>query len=133
MTNVSADTCRKVTAEIRAAVEPILEAHGLTMDKTSAKYGDLYALTIKAHGQSVNADGIDEGDPQVQDWFTMARIHGVPDPAEWMTTPRKIRGREYVVAGWSYRSRKYPLLMRDLSDGQVYKFQESVLEQFLNV
>ena len=129
MTNVSAATCRQVTDEIRAAVEPILQAHGLTLDKTSAKYGHLYALTIKAHGESVNENGIDEGDPQVQDWFSAARIYGVSDPAEWMTTPRKIRGRDYVVVGWSYRSRKYPLLMRDLSDGKVYKFPETVLEQ----
>jgi len=55
---VSSELTKKVSADIQAAIAPILAKHGLTLTKFSSKYGDSYGVSISASPVILDESGV---------------------------------------------------------------------------
>jgi hypothetical protein len=55
---VSKELTSEVSAEIQAAIAPILAKHGLTLTKFTSKYGDSYGVSISASPVILDESGV---------------------------------------------------------------------------
>ena len=126
--NISPNECRAVSAEIDAAIQPILAKYGLMQDERKSQYGDRYQIKISAHKTVTGDDGIDRGNPKVQAWLRIAPTLGIADASAPMTEPFTIMGKTMVVTGYNTRARRRPIMVRDINDGKEYVIDENIVK-----
>jgi hypothetical protein len=113
-----------VTEEITAAVEKILEKHGLTSGKVSTKYGDLYSFSITADVLTAGDNGVNLSSKEARNYELFASSYGLP--AGLLGKVFSVNGSTYAFAGIETRRPKYPIYAKNLETGTMSFFQQGV-------
>jgi hypothetical protein len=112
-------------ADINAALAAVAEKHGIKIGAGSARYLDTTA-TFKLE---CVANGAGTGDDTVSariDKFAEAFKRHAPMLFNDLTMEAtyRIGSDNYKIVGYNSRAREYPLLLKNISSGKVYKFAE---------
>lgn len=127
---VSRELTRKVSADIQAAILPILEKHGLKLSKFSSKYGDMYGLSISASPTVLDKNGVNLASTEAIYYERFG--HNVFKDGEIITLTAKL-GTKFTTGGKSYifcgvRSRgKNKIVVKGDKDGKGYVFADSII------
>ena len=127
---VSKELTKKVSAELQAAILPILEKHGLKVTKFNSKYGDLYGLTISAVTVNLSKDGINLNSAEAVGYSRFGHYAFVNGESLKLTaklgTKFESRGRKFVFAGIRARG-KNKIVAKCESDGKDYVFADAII------
>ena len=127
---VSKELTKKVSAELQAAILPILEKHGLKVTKFNSKYGDLYGLTISAVTVNLSKDGINLNSAEAVGYSRFGHYAFVNGESLKLTaklgTKFESRGRKFVFAGIRARG-KNKIVAKCESDGKDYVFADVII------
>jgi hypothetical protein len=109
--------CRRVNAELEAALAAWAEANGVAIDIGGGTFDDgFYAPKIRIN--TIGENGI-ANTPERTDFERFASAFGL-EP-EWLDATFESRGTEYKIVGLKSRSRKYPII-GERADGKKFKF-----------
>lgn len=127
---VSRELTKKVSAEIQAAILPILEKNGLKITKFNSKYGDLYGLTISAVTLNLSEDGINLNSTEAVGYSRYGHYGFVNGETLQLTaklgTKFEVRGRKFVFAGIRSRG-KNKIVAKCENDGKDYVFADTTI------
>ena len=128
---VSSELTTKVSAEVQAALLPILEKHGLKLTKISSKYGDSYGVSISASPTVLSESGVNLASPEAiyfeRFGYTAWLGKGLDDRVELtakLGTKFTTAGKEYVFIGIRSRGKNKIVAERD---GKSFVFADSVV------
>ncbi len=111
------------------------QALGSAVEKALAAVAEEFGLTVEVRGGKYSANSYA---PRVEfatagasedDFRTYAHMYGLePDDfgKEFVS-----RGRTFKVSGLAHRSRTYPILATEMSDGKTYKFTPDGIQKAL--
>lgn len=128
---VSKELTQKVSAEIQAAILPILEKHGLTATKFSSKYGDTYGLNITAVSSKLDENGVNLNSAEAI-LYNRYGHYGFLVNGETVKLTAKLgtkfesRGRKFVFTGVRSRG-KNKIVAKCEQDGKDYVFADTVI------
>jgi len=130
---VSSDLTKKVSAEVQAAILPILEKHGLKLSKISSKYGDSYGLSISASPVVLDENGVNTASNEAIYYtrfgYTAWLGKGLDDRVELtakLGTKFTTSGKSYVFCGIRSRGKSKIIAQGD-KDGKSYVFADSII------
>ena len=127
---VSRELTQKVSAEIEAAIIPILKKHGLKCTKFSSKFGDLYGLTVSAVTVNLSDEGINLNSAEAIGYSRFGHYAFVNGESLKLTaklgTKFESRGRKFVFAGIRARG-KNKIVAKCESDGKDYVFADVII------
>jgi len=128
---VSSELTKKVSAEVQAALLPILEKHGLKLTKISSKYGDSYGLSISASPTVLGESGVNLASPEAiyfeRFGYTAWLGKSLDDRVELtakLGTKFTVAGKEYVFIGIRSRGKNKVVAQRD---GQTFFVHDSAV------
>lgn len=128
---VSKELTSEVSAEIQAAIAPILAKHGLTLTKFTSKYGDSYGVSISASPTVLSESGVNLASPEAiyfeRFGYTAWLGKGLDDRVELtakLGTKFTTAGKEYVFIGIRSRGKNKVVAERD---GKSFVFADSVV------
>lgn len=113
-----------ITNEILAAVNEILDRHGLERGKVSSTYGDQYSFKVTASEVVKNGNGANVQDPYSRNLVELLTMSGLTDEqAESVIGAEfNMNGTEGLrIVGVNYRARKMPFVYENPTDGKRYK------------
>jgi hypothetical protein len=130
--SVSKELAKKVTAEIDAAVQAILQKHGLSSEQVSTKFGDLYQYTIKASAVEL-VNGVNVESIHAKDWIVNAWEFGFSQEQAkkhlGQEIPGKlISGQKVYLAGFAPRKQKTPFIGMT-EDGRMWQITRDVVQR----
>ncbi len=111
-----------ITAEIRAAVDAVLDRHGLKAGRMSTRYGDRYEFKIEASPVTEGPNGVNLTSPEATAYLASAKFHGFDPDA--LGKEFLLHGKFYVFEGELRRNHKYRWLFREVSTGKNFKFAD---------
>ena len=120
-----------LTAELKDALQLVLEKHGLKVAKLHTTYGEIYRFKLELSKPNVNADGFDEGTQEARNYTDMADFYRLPVDA--LFTEFFAHGRRWRLMGLNPKARKYPVVAVDLNDGKSYKLPVESVRNALEV
>jgi len=127
---VSKELTQKVSAEIQAAILPILEKHGLTATKFSSKYGDTYGLNITAVSSKLDENGVNLNSAEAILYNRFGHYGFVNGESVKLTaklgTKFESRGRKFVFVGVRSRG-KNKIVAKCEQDGKDYVFADTAI------
>jgi hypothetical protein len=112
--------CRTLMAEVEAALKPIAEKHGLTLDRKGRTfYRDQMPVMFQFLVTQKDEDGNALSAAGQEFKKNAFRVGLEPDDLgkEFMS-----RGEKYRITGLNLRRRKYPISAERLRDGKSFKF-----------
>jgi len=118
-----------LTAELKDAMQLLLEKHGLKLANHHTTYGNVYRLKIEVSKPNVNDDGFDEGTREARDYRDMAGYYRLP--VEALFTEFSSSGRRWRLMGLNPKARKYPVVAVDIRDGKEYKLTVEMVREAL--
>lgn len=127
----------RITDEIMAEVDRVLVKHGLTVGKTSTRYGDMYEFKVVASEIEEGPNGVNlaSGEALVYKasaghltWYAGQGVTLNPDALGRIIN---LNGQQFVFLGMKPRSKKYPFLGRSVLDGKTYKLPEAAALELL--
>ncbi len=130
---VSSELTKKVSAEVQAAILPILEKHGLKLSKISSKYGDSYGVSISASPVILNESGVNTASNEAiyytrfghTGWLGKELSDRVELTAK-LGTKFTSGGKSYVFCGIRSRG-KNKIVAQGEKDGKSYVFADSII------
>lgn len=128
---VSRELTKTVSAEIQAAILPILEKHGLKVTKFSSKYGDSYGLNITAVTTKLDENGVNLNSAEAI-LYNRYGHYGFLVNGETVKLTAKLgtkfesRGRKFVFVGVRSRG-KNKIVAKCEQDGKDYVFADTVI------
>jgi hypothetical protein len=125
--NITKQQCQEIDAEIDAAVNAILEKHGLQKTKRRSTYGDFYRYTIEAAAVLTNEEGVNLAAPEAIAWIANAPMLGFRKPEEALGSKFSYAGRTFFLIGFRPRARKHPIVARSEADGKTYVLPEQAV------
>lgn len=102
---------RALSAEIDAAIAPVLAKHGMEKGKTHTTYGELYRFKIEA-------TPIGAAKPEETDWQRFATLFNLPEDA--LGKEITLGGQKMKIVGLNTRARKMPVML-EAAGGKKYK------------
>jgi len=118
--SVTKAECQAISAEIAAAIKPILERHGLDITKTMSKYGDIYSIKVEASKVSRGENGVNTESEYAKEYERFGSAYGLN---EGLLGKKFVsRGREFAFAGISTSRSKYPIAGLNLLEDRIYFF-----------
>ena len=127
---VSKELTKKVSAELQAAILPILEKHGLKVTKFTSKYGDLYGLSITAVTVNLSEEGINLNSAEAVGYSRFGHYAFVNGESLQLTaklgTKFESRGRKFVFAGIRSRG-KNKIVAKCEDDGKEYVLSDTLI------
>lgn len=127
---ISRSKAKAVTADIELAIQTVLEAHGLTQEKVSTKYGSNYEVRVVANFAVLNDKGVNIRSEYAQEFLVFAQYNplfdGV-DAKDVLGTRYFFQGQEYIFEGWNSRAPRFPVVATRVHDGAKYKQTDGVL------
>ena len=124
---VTREQGRIITAEIMAAIKPILAAHG--MDDTAAPrfvYGLAYKFSVETAPMVASDSGVNLASAEAAVYAQVARGSDLDPDAVGKTYT--LNGEPHVFVGFSHKAKRYPYLFRR-TDGRVFKFSDDVRDK----
>jgi hypothetical protein len=117
-----------IRADIDAALAEVAKKHGISLRAASAKYADSN-FTMKVEGATLDESG-KASLREAEDFRRYASLIGLKneDLGREFLTPK---GKRYRLVGFRAKSRKFPMLCEDLSDGKLYCLPEKVVVDVL--
>jgi len=115
---------RLLRSEIEAALRPLAEKHGIDFGTGRCKYTGANA-TIEVKISVRDAEG-NIRTREAEDYKRLAASCGLK--AEWLGAEFTSQGRTLRITGLNPKAVKYPVLARDIADGQGYKFRAEVIK-----
>ena len=122
---VSREKSTRIADEIEAALLPILEKHGMSLDDRRWKYGEAFGMTIKASPVKL-VNGVNVNAEPARVYLQSASWDTKLDPAA-LGREFQSRGETYVFMGEMARGRKYRWLGQRVTDGAMMKFSDGPL------
>lgn len=120
--SVTKAECQAISAEIAAAIKPILERHGLDIAKTMSKYGDIYSIKVEANKVSRGENGVNMESEYAKDYKRFGSVYGLN---EGLLGKKFVsRGREFAFAGIAASRSKYPIAGLNLLEDRIYFFTQ---------
>jgi hypothetical protein len=111
---------RSILDECEAALKPIAEKHGLTLDRKGRTYRpDALPVMFQFLIKQLDANG-NEMDSRAKDFIKYAASYGLKESdflAEFHSN-----GEVFRIVGFKPKARKYPVLAEKVRDGKTYKF-----------
>lgn len=127
---VSKELTKKVSAELEAAILPILKKHGLKVTKFTSKYGDLYGLSITAVTVNLSEEGINLNSAEAVGYSRFGHYAFVNGESLQLTaklgTKFESRGRTFVFAGIRSRG-KNKIVAKCEDDGKEYVLSDTLI------
>jgi hypothetical protein len=120
--NIDKQTAKTISAELKEAAEAVFAKHGLTLDKISTNYGELYRFKVEAHVADVDEDGVDRNSSFAVAFLAWPSQFGLT--AEALGKQATINGKAWTFAGVAATRRKYPLAFKG-DDGKIMLFSET--------
>ena len=120
----------RITEEIRAEVDRVLVKHGLTVGKTSTRYGDMYEFKVVASEIVEGPNGVNLASEEALAYKVNAGHLAWYAGRDVVLNPNalgriiNLNGQQFVFLGMKPRSTKYPFLGRSTHDGKTYKLPE---------
>lgn len=124
---VDKKTAQAVTAEIQAALQEILEKHGMEQGKVSIKYGEIFKVTFEATPVALNENGVNVNTPEAQSWLYLGEYRGFANPASVLGTTFTMNGKTFKFVGFNERAPRMPVVAVDVKDGKQYKIDAKAL------
>ena len=122
--SVTKAECQAISAEIAAAIKPILERHGLDITKTMSKYGDIYSIKVEANKVSRGENGVNMESEYANDYKRFGSAYGLNEGL--LGKKFTSRGREFAFAGIATSRSKYPIAALNIVEDRVYFFTKDV-------
>ena len=129
MSEFSKTEAVELTAELKDAMQLVLEKHGLKLANYHTTYGNIYRLKVELSKPNVNDDGFDEGTREARDYRDMAGYYRLP--VEALFTEFSSSGRRWRLMGLNPKARKYPVVAVDTRDGKEYKLTVEMVREAL--
>jgi len=127
---VDKELCKKVSAEIQAAILPILAKHGMTLSKQSSTYGDTYAIKITAVTTNLGDGGVNLNSAEATLYQRYGHYGFVNGESLKLTAKLGAkfdsRGRKFVFSGVRSRG-KNRIVAKCEQDGKDYVFADTVI------
>ena len=123
-------TVRTINAAIAEAIKPLEEQFGISFGAPSARYGE-NNMTVKIDVATVADDG-SVLTKEAEDFKRCASMFGLK-PEMLGRTFKRGELDEYEVTGLKPRSRKYPVLAKNLSNGKTYKFAAIIVRNYMGI
>ena len=115
--SISKPMLKEVRKDIEAALKAVEAKHGLNLDLGSMTFTE-NSFTTKLSASVVSADGIDQG--KKTEWERNAPMFGLDKDLFGKTF--SMNGNQYEITEIKPRSRKYPVIGKDLKTGKSFKF-----------
>ena len=115
---------QEMRKDIDEALKAVAEKHNCTIHAGSANYTS-ESFNIKLEVVENSSDGSTVTKEEL-DWKANASLFGLD--VDLLGKTVKIQGKDYEIVGLKPRSRKYPVLGKDLSNGKTYKFPAEFLK-----
>lgn len=110
----------KITAEVRAALEPIAEKYGLVLDRKGSTYRrDALPVMLQFLIKTTDADG-NVLTVAAKDFQRYALMFGLQ--ADDLGREFEAQGESFRITGLKPKSRKYPVLGENVRTGKTFKF-----------
>jgi hypothetical protein len=110
----------KILDEARAALEPIAEKYGLTLDRKGRTYHrDSLPVMFQFLIKELDDDG-NTLSAAAKDFQKYAPLYGLK--ATDLFKEFTSRGEKFRITGFKPKSRKYPVLGENVKTGKTYKF-----------
>jgi len=121
--------CRTLMDEVEAALKPIAEKHGLTLDrKGKSFYRDKLPVMFQFLVTEKDEDG-NALDSRAKDFMRVADAYGLSKD-DYLAEFRS-NGRTFRITGLNTRARGYPVMAEDVRTGKTYKFPAKRVKQAL--
>ena len=121
---ISPTVLRELRTELADVLKEFGEKRGITLELKGGMQYTEDSFSVRLQG----VIGTDS-DPKKMEFERYAPAFGIP--ADWYGQNFLAMGAKYEVSGISPRSRKYPILARDMETGKEYKFTlEAVRQSF---
>ena len=128
---ITKETALELTNEINAAIAAIFEKRGMDTPKVKTSYGAYYKLTIESTPVNLDDNGINLNDEYAQSYTLFARSYGLDEGllGKTFTVPGK---GDYIFLGVAIRRPKYPIVVKNVSDGKTSLFTAHVAKYINN-
>lgn len=130
--SISRSQAQTVGTELTAAVTAVFEKHGMSVGKTSTRFGEYITFKVEGSLVSEGANGVNTATPEAQAWVRhRAWDYTFENPEEALGAVVLVGGREMVFAGFNVRARKMPMMLTEVATGKKYKHAEAGVEEQL--
>jgi hypothetical protein len=120
---IDRNTVRTINADIRAALAPVAEKHGVSINLGSSRF-DETNYTTKVEVATIGTDGTVMS-KEARDYNHYASVLGFTKALGETIT---MNGKPYTVVGYKPRSHRFPVLARCQATGNTYKLPDSVVK-----
>lgn len=120
---ITAQTCKELRKDLNHALEEVLKKHGLEGKATKIGYTDT-TVSVKLE---CNVEGVN---PMIEQWNRYRVSYNFDDIEFGHELVHPTLGK-VSVAGVKPRAPKYPILLKQESTGDVYKFNASDVQRWL--
>lgn len=125
--SISKEECKVISAEISAAIKPILERHGLALSKTNSTYGPLYGIKIEADKVSLGVNGVNTTSQYADAYNKLGSLYNIKPG---MLGKKFVnRGREFAFAGIASSRSKYPIAALNIAEDRIYFFTADIVDK----
>ena len=112
---------KELRVAVNAALELVGKEFGMSIRVGNMRYSDT-VINMPVTASMISEDGVVQT-PERTDFIALAKFHGL-DPA-WIDKEFLSRGDTFRICGLKPRSRKYPVLAKNLLTGKTFKFDAS--------
>ena len=113
------DIAKAIETRMITLLSPMEKELGVKVTAKGGTIGDTY-VTLKFEVAEVKKDGVAET-REAQDFKRMARYYGLS--AKMLNLPFRNGSDTFQVIGLKPKSRKWPVLAKNVRTGKIYKFQ----------
>jgi hypothetical protein len=114
-----------ITDDMTVAVQDVAKKHGVVIKFKSGTFS-LTNATVKFTVDVIDAEKGVANSQERKDYQRLAAFHGLsPD---WLDQAFTVSGAVYTVIGLRPRSYKFPVIVRRISNGKLFKFPISTVK-----
>ena len=121
-------SCKKLRTELEKILEPFGKKFGIDVKTGSGSFSET-SFTLKVEMATISADGKVQN-KEAEAFKTNAFVYGLK-PEHLNTTFKTWTGEKFEIVGLATRSRKYPILAKNLDNGKVFKFPAEQVKAFV--
>lgn len=126
MVKVSKELAKAVVTDLQKDIEKVLAKHGMELNSTSTKYGDVFQLKIEASTIKKGLNGVNLNSREAQEFLNFSYSYGVEKPELVLGQVVKFAGRQMMIIGLNTRKKSTPVVCRD-EKGNDYSVDARIL------
>lgn len=128
ITQFDKQSCRTLAIAVEEALQKVAKEFGVSIKRKGGSYSPTN-YTVKIEASIIGKGGIVIS-REAEDFKSYCQMYNLK-PTDLGKTFTSDDGVKYKIKGLSTRSRKYPIIVKNLNNGKTFKFPERMVQRSL--